>query len=244
MDEPDAKFVCLNVRDSAYLSGPSWDYHSYRDSNIENYILAAETLANRGYYVLRMGAKVNQELKSYHSKIIDYATNGMRNDFMDIFLGARCHFAISTGSGWDAIPEIFRRPIAYVNYGPAGFFPSFSEKNLGIIRHHVLEPENRELSLSEIFSNKVGFCLRTSDYERQNIRLLENTSEEIRDVVVEMDERLSGTWVGEKDDDFLQIKFWEMFQICTTPSCAGRHLHGQFKSRFGAQFLRNPKFLQ
>src|ERR1017187_3088803 len=44
-------FVCLIVRDSAYLESHqsgNWDYHNYRDSNIQNYVQAAEELANRG----------------------------------------------------------------------------------------------------------------------------------------------------------------------------------------------------
>ena len=52
-----AKFICLTVRDSAYLNRDKefslrdWSYHNYRDGNIENYVLAAEELARRGYYV-------------------------------------------------------------------------------------------------------------------------------------------------------------------------------------------------
>ena len=59
-----ARFVCLMVRDSAYMDvhkpGVDWGYHSYRDSNIRNFISAAEALAVRGYFVLRMGAKVRR----------------------------------------------------------------------------------------------------------------------------------------------------------------------------------------
>jgi len=94
-----APFVCLNVRDSSYLAAqlgngnPSlFKYHNYRDSDIQNYVLAAEELAERGYFVIRMGAKVNAAINSAHPKVIDYATNGMRSDFMDIYLGAKCFF--------------------------------------------------------------------------------------------------------------------------------------------------------
>jgi putative glycosyltransferase (TIGR04372 family) len=109
----------LTVRNSAYLTklykGASTDYHNYRDSNIKNYILAAEALAARGYFVIRMGATVSQPMMTEHSNIIDYAYNGMRSDFMDIYLGAKCSFCISTGTGLDAIPEMLRRPIVYVH---------------------------------------------------------------------------------------------------------------------------------
>ncbi len=38
-----------------------WSYHDYRNSNIKNYFFAAENLARRGYYVLRMGSS-NKEI--------------------------------------------------------------------------------------------------------------------------------------------------------------------------------------
>ena len=68
-------FVCLIVRDSAYLDSyqpTNWNYHNYRDSDINNYMLAAEELVQRGYYVIRMGVKVHQTIKPIHPNIIDY----------------------------------------------------------------------------------------------------------------------------------------------------------------------------
>ena len=54
-----------------------------------------------------MGAKVNKKMSYANSKIIDYATNNMRTDFLDIFLGSECLFWISTGSGIDNLSKCF-----------------------------------------------------------------------------------------------------------------------------------------
>jgi len=55
------KFVCLDVRDQAFLDHhfpeKTWHYHSLRNVELENFILAAEELTKRGYYVFRMGKK-------------------------------------------------------------------------------------------------------------------------------------------------------------------------------------------
>ena len=127
-----AKFVCLNVRDSVYnkttYPGRDWQFHDYRDCAIENYVAAAEELTRRGYYVFRMGVIVERPLISSNPMIIDYASNGMRSDFMDIFLGANCEFCISHGTGFDGVPYVFRRPILYVNAVPIGQLQTFSEK--------------------------------------------------------------------------------------------------------------------
>lgn len=245
---PGAKFVCLLVRDNAYLDAhlkgmkTDFSYHNYRDSDIQNYVLAAEELANRGYFVVRMGAKVREAIKTDHPRVIDYATNGMRSDFMDIYLGAKCNFCISVSSGYDAVPQIFRRTIVYVNMVPLGYLFTFKAQSLGITKHHFLEAQNRELTLAEIFTHGVGFCMRSSDYESKGIILIENTPEEIRDVVIEMVERLNGTWQAHEDDDVLQRKFWEIFPTdAKTPD--GKPLHGEIRARFGANFLRQNQDL-
>jgi len=121
----DKGFICLNIRDDLYNQSVSLIKKSYdaRNSEARTYVAAAETLAEMGYTVFRMGAIVKEPLVSTHSRVIDYATNGMRTKLLDIFLGAHCTFTISTGSGWDSVPTIFRRPIMFVNQLPV-FAPS------------------------------------------------------------------------------------------------------------------------
>lgn len=239
----DAPFVCLIVRDSAYLNAHQpgdWTYHNYRDSDVQNYVLAAKELADRGYFVIRMGAKVRESIKIDSPKVIDYATNGMRSDFMDVYLGEKCIFCISVGTGFDAVPYIFRRPIVYVNMVPLGYLFTFRRQFLGITKHHYSMQEKRELSLGEIFTYGVGFSPYTSNYLSNGIQLIENTPEEIRDVVVEMVERLSGAWRMHEDDEALQRKFWEIFRI-DGKDPDGKPLHGEIHARFGAHFLRNNR---
>jgi putative glycosyltransferase (TIGR04372 family) len=247
-----AQFVCLSVRDSAYLAAQlsngnpdPFNYHNYRDSNTKNYVLAAETLAERGYYVIRMGAIVHAAINSAHPKVIDYASNGMRTDFMDIYLGAKCAFCISVGTGFDAVPIIFRRPVAFVNVVPAGNLGTFSDQLLTIIKHHVDADSKRELSLSEIIAYNVAFSSFTLDFEAKGIDLLENTPEEIRDVAIEMVERVEGTWQPHSDDETFQERFWEIFPVDAINESNGRPHHGEIRGRFGSNFLRNnPEWLK
>ena len=243
-----AMFVCLNVRDSAYLDSHfaynDWNYHNFRDCDVQNSVLAAEELAERGYFVIRMGAKVLAAMNSPHPKVIDYATNGMRSDFMDIYLGAKCAFCISSGGGFDSIPIIFRRPVVYVNMSPIGVLSTFSDKFLAILKHHVDAGSNRELSLSEIVTNDIGYIQTTSDFESKGVVPTENTPEEIRDVVIEMAERLNGTWQAHQEDEVLQQRFWGIFPSDAIDVYKGNPLHGEIRARFGAAFLRNnPEWL-
>ncbi len=240
---PGTPFVCLNVRDSAYLDAfhkeKDWSYHNHRDSDIQNYVPAAEELANRGYSVIRMGVKVRKAMKTTHQRVIDYATNGMRSDFMDIYLGAKCEFCISVGSGFDAIPYVFRRPIVYVNVVPLGYLGTYSAQNLEITKHHFSKVLNKELTFREIFAHGVGFFLRSSDYIFHGVELIQNTPDEIRDASIEMAERLNGIWQPHEDDEALQKRFREIFSTYAVDAYPGKPIHGEIRSRMGTAFLRN-----
>ena len=236
-------FVCFLIRDSEYLDkqmpGSDWSYHSYRDCSIENFILAAEELVSRGYFVIRMGAKVGKGFPTENSRIIDYATNGMRTDFMDIYLGAKCSFCVSTGAGWDAVPSwLFRKPAVFTNLVPLGYIPTFRHDFIIISKKHIDLSTNQELSLSQIFNRGLGYCMSASEYEVQNVNLIENSQEEIRDAVLEMEERITGIRITNENDLHLQNRFWRLFPGNATDK-RGIQLHGKISASFGAKYLLN-----
>jgi len=253
----DAKFVCLIVRDSAYLDRyknqtlRDFSYHDYRDCDIDNFLLAAEELANRGYYVFRMGVKVNKPLKSNNPKIIDYANSQKKSSFMDIYLGANCTFCISTACGFDAIPVIFQKPVAFI-YMPFGSMQVQGKNDLILTKHHINKENKKDLTISEIFESKVVLIFDSEEYQNNNIELKENTPEEIKDLVTEMDERISGTWKETEEDLLLKKKFWNIFQNNMAKLNKKKNrskiiskmynlMCDAINSRFSANFLRNNK---
>ena len=243
----NAKFVCLMVRDEGYLNRYSeqensarWDYHNYRNGDINKYVMAAEELAARGYYVFRMGTNVKKLLKSSNNKIIDYANSATRSDFMDIYLGAKCSFCITSACGFDGIPVIFRRPIAYIVV-PIGLCFPISKNFLLLTKHHVNSLTQKELSISEIFSSNVGMAYSMKEFKDNNIELHENTSEEIRDLVIEMDDRIKEKWHETDEDILLQKSFWLIFEKCVNNLDPHPEQYGKIKAKFSAQYLRENK---
>ena len=241
-----APFVCLNVRDSSYLSKTypqgEWSYHDYRDSSIENYLLAANALTERGYYVFRMGAIVESPMPTSNPMIIDYASNGMRSEFLDIFLGAHCAFCISSGTGFDAIPYMFRRPIAYVNIVPVGICMTFSNRFILLFKDHYDISTGLRMSLRSIFSADVAFSMNTLDFRQKNIELRQNSSSQIQEAVVEMMDSLEGNLVDTKSSQAAQLRFRELFGSLVATSEIAQH--GQFKARYSAQELqKDPNWL-
>lgn len=236
----NSHFVCFHARDSAYLETvyPSynWRNHDYRNSSIRNYVPAAEELARRGYYMIRMGAIVKEPLNTTNPMIIDYATKH-RTDFLDIYLSAKCRFFIASGSGIDEVPTIFRRPVVYVNFIRFEYIHSWYPVYLTIPKKLWLRSEKRFLTFREIMESGIGRFGKEEyeQYEQLGIEIVENTPEEIIAVAKETDERLKGAWQTTEEDEGLQRRFWSLFEQS--------EVHGKIASRIGAEFLRQNREL-
>ena len=151
---------------------------------------------------------------------------------------------------------IFRRPVAYANSIPLEHAFTSTAKDLFIPKKLWLRKEHRFLTFREINSSGAGQFLRSEQYERLELEVIENTPEEITSLAVEMHERLDGTWQGTEEDDELQREFWAIFNrsgrsgtfdaelfINQTPGSWLGTLHGEIRSRIGTEFLRQNKAL-
>jgi putative glycosyltransferase (TIGR04372 family) len=231
-------YFCFHARDSAYLNAVynkrDWSYHNYRDSNIQNYVRAAEEMANRGYYAVRMGAKVKDPVYSSNTQVIDYASNGQRTDFNDIYLGSHCRFFLCSDGGMSVISEMFRIPAVYVNWPSILGISTWILKGLFIFKKFHLKNEKRYMTFSEIMNFEFGGRDTNEIFARLNLELIENTPEEIRAVTVEMDDRLNGIWQNSEEDEELQRRFWALF---------GPDKLKSPDVRIGAEYLRQNKGL-
>lgn len=192
--EPESKYVCLHVRDAAFLGeendGSKYLKHSTRNSSIENYKVAAETLADLGYSVFRMGSAVKETLDSSHPKVFDYATNGMRTEFLDIFLGAHCTFAVVTNSGWSHVPRIFGRPIIFVNSVPF-FQPNLATTKALFYPKRIVDTSNHQpLSLNSLVSRGVILQSNKFELESRGVILEDLSTQDLVDAVIEMVQRV------------------------------------------------------
>ena len=241
---PNEPFVCLIVRDNAYLKrhlkskdNEAYSYHNYRDCDIKNYLLTAEELTKKGYYVVRMGKIVKEALVSNNPMIIDYANSGKRTEFMDVYLGAKCDFCISSGLGWDAIPtHLFRKPCLFAPILPIGYFPTYASQTLLITKFHYSRQLKRNLTMIEIADLGLDLATNSNDFTDQNVDLIEPSPEDIWEAAQEMIEMVEGGGNYSEDDENLQNKFWELYPKKTHNTT---QLHGQLRARIGKSFLLN-----
>ncbi len=188
-------FACLLVRDSAYLKnlfGSSKDlsYHDYRDSDVSSYIKAAEWLASKGVWVLRMGKAMNEPIKSAHPMVVDYAFHDKKNDFMDVWLFANCNLCISTGSGPDMISDVYRRPTLFLNYIPIARLVSWSNA-LHTPKIMRWKDCNQKFTLSDYIQHAY---METGEYLNNNIDIVNLNPDQILESVKEMWERYLGNY--------------------------------------------------
>lgn len=226
-------FVCFHARDSKYLGAGS-EHLDYRNSDINNYLKAAEYLAEKGGHVIRMGAAVDKPLPhKRHSRIIDYALEN-RSDFMDVYLSAHCKFFLGNTAGIHGISMIFGIPVALANYIPIDVAP-YRKEDLFIQKKLWSEKEKRILSYQEIFRLGVELYWETDQYVKAGIRLIENAADEILELAREMNMRIDGNFEISDKDEELQKKFQSLFKPTN-------HSYGS-PARIGAFFLRTNEIL-
>jgi putative glycosyltransferase (TIGR04372 family) len=234
----DARFVCFHSRDNGYsaleVSPEQVRMYGCRNSRIETYLPAADMLAQKGYYALRLGVSTAQTFTPSHPNIIDYTMKG-RSDFMDIYLLAQCAFYLGDTCGLAEVPKIFRRPIVWVNMTTLEYAPTWSEQDIFIPQKCWLRAEDRLLTFREVIERRISRYEHCTDFDDAGVDLIPNTAEEILALALEMDARLNGTWVAAEEDEALQKQFWSFWQ----PS----DVNSEFKCRVGTQFLRDHQDL-
>lgn len=233
-----APWICIHNRDSAYLDkalGGQWAYHDYRDFSVYTMVSAAEELTIRGYYVIRIGSIASEKIISENAKFIDYTSSSLRSDFGDIYLGAECSAFISSDAGISCVPYIFHKPVSYVNYSATLLDHVIKRNNYPFIIKRLWHKKmNRFLSLREMFNAGLAGAAESHLFEKIGVDPICNTPEDIRDLAIEVDERLKGLWQSQPGDEALQQKFWEIYVQYSPSVC-----FGEIKSRIGSAFLRN-----
>ncbi|MDK9723652.1 MAG: TIGR04372 family glycosyltransferase [Sterolibacteriaceae bacterium MAG5] len=225
-------FICFHSRDAAYLEKfpGNWHYHDYRDSSIASLIPAMEKMVDRGYVAVRMGSAVKESLGPTRPGVIDYAGSPYRSDFMDIYLSSRCAFFLSTASGIMCPSLAFRRPQCFVSTAPVVTVLDIDSQSIFLPKLHWLKTENRYMTFCEIFATGASDFGRSVEYEKAGIELIPNTPDEIAAAVMELDNRLNGSWIPSREDEELQAQFWSLVPT--------KYFRGKVRSRIGAAFLR------
>jgi putative glycosyltransferase (TIGR04372 family) len=221
-----SRFICFNVRDSAYTSeryptDPEKNAsHDYRNPPIDSYVPSVKFLLECGYYVVHMGKVVIHPFPIEHPQFIPYAGSSLRSDFLDVFLYSQCVLAIQgSGSGIDTLASIFNKPLCTADVVP--------------LWHHLYTPCNTGLRvvvpalLEDIAGNRVLTASETAtmrysqsqDYKSAGIRIIPNTPEEILAATQFALHAMSPNKLNNQPSSKWNEKFWQQY-------CASMSQHG------------------
>lgn len=228
MGLPDgAWFVCVHARGAGYSPvDESNNYH--RNVDIDDYALAIDAIVARGGWCIRVGDPTMKPLTP-RPQVIDYAHSPYRSDRMDVILPARCRFFLGCASGLYAVSTLFGPPLVMVDVTPMSGVYAPGIRDLAIPQR-VRTADGRVLGLEEVMASDVANFRLGDEFAARGLVPTNVPPEEVRDVVVEMLDRLDGTAVYSEDDEARQAEFRALF----------REGHYGYKAggRVGRDFLR------
>jgi len=231
--DPNREHVCLLVRDDIYLGGlqgGGFADHDFRNADIATYAPAIEYLVSRGYNVFRMGVGGRARLTLDDPRFLDYAFSDLRSELLDVYLAATCRLFISTSTGLDAVAKTFRRPLAVTNLAQLG--DTHLTMNVRFIPKNVISREDGlPIPLSSQYRMGLQNLRGGDQYRDLGVEFVDNTAEEILDLVREADARIAGDWVDDPIDLESQRRFLELVP--------DRHKQGGVVGSIGSRFLQS-----
>ena len=161
-------------------------------------------------------------------RVIDYAHLDIKNDWMDVFLLAACRFHLGS-SGVFSVCGAFGVPVAMVNLAPIGASLMYGSHDIDIPELVRSDKDDRLLTFREVLDSPIGNFRYTNLYEEAGVTLVDNSPEDIRDLAIEMMDRLEGKDIYTDEDEQLQ-------EQCKTLMKPGNWSYGG-SSRIGRDFL-------
>ncbi|MDD5108740.1 MAG: TIGR04372 family glycosyltransferase [Candidatus Omnitrophica bacterium] len=220
----DDWFVCVHCRED----GCSGRIEPTRNADIHNYFPAMDDIVQRGGWVIRMGDKSMKQIPSMKG-VIDYPHLGIKSEWMDVFLCAASKFFLGSHSGLCHVANIFGVPVAIANSAHmAGVLP-YGAKDIAIPKLTWSDKENRYLHFKEVFDSALSHSCLSQLYESSQLRLVENSPEDIKKLAEEMFDRIEGKLNYAQVDEELQQRFKSLMN----PS----HFSYGSVSRIGRDFL-------
>ena len=235
-------FVCIALPEKSYYEMKMYKEHPVSESTDlfsalpawESHFQCIKSLNDAGLDVLRMGQLVENAISSNTCKIIDYASES-RSEFGDVWLLGNCKFVIAggmTGVYWPTsamnLPVVITDAYSMIS-------GNIGHRDLIIYQLAWSRSEKKLMPFSWIIAQGEGWGHKRSLIEG-DIEIVKNTADEITEVVLEMNQRLDGTWIESEEDRELQARFSAL--RASIPKW-----QVQPGVRIGAGFLRRYKHL-
>ena len=226
-------FVCVHNREGGYSPGDE-DWHSYRNCSIESYVTAMKEIVDAGGWCIRIGDPSMAPLPAMQHAI-DYAHHSIRSDWLDLYLLAHCRFFLGNTSGPFLVASIFNRPVVLANMTPIGATLPYGHRDLGIPKLIQHEGPAGNMSFSDMLESPSSTYQFSAQFAKDGLVVVDNSSDEVRELALEMIQTPGDEAVRMEDDDELQGKFKSLMRP--------HHISYGSESRVGRDFLRKYRRL-
>ena len=205
----DAAIVTINVREAGWFNEyrAADDSKDPKNADIETYFPAISFIIDKGYYVVRLGDKNMRPLTNVSPQLIDAPFHPDYTDLADPYFIASSVFFIGTASGPFVLADSFGIPKIATNM-PILETAWAWENDLYIFKKYYSKQLKRNLSFEEILLLPVPF--HTSELEKLNLELTNNTSEEIlaatKEMLLKIEKKLHYDKYDYLNNHFLKIQ--------------------------------------
>lgn len=205
------EYVCIFVRDGAYLQhqtgNSTYSFNDIRDMDINCFKSAEEYLAEKEIKTIRMGKIVSGPIDL--PNCIDYATE-YHCDLMDIYLSGTCKFYAGNLSGainmahFQGVPTVM---LGVVQIGGSNSY-SYRSDDIYVPKKVYSKRKKRFLCFTEMWDAEMAANAEILHYyQDQKLEFIECSQEEVRDAIIEMNEKIDGMYVEDEQEKELQKRY-------------------------------------
>jgi putative glycosyltransferase (TIGR04372 family) len=207
MGVPDgAWFVALHVRSAGYHREGRTGFQAHRNAETRSYLPAVREIVHRGGWVVRLGDRTMEPFPA-EPGLIDYARSRFKSDRMDVFLCGAARFFVGVASGMSYVPACFGVPAALTNW-VSNSLPMAGRDDLFLPKLIRRIADGRVLTFDEWFSRPVRDTSYAGDFLAAcGLEAVDNTPDELRELVAEMLDRLDGTAADTPADEARRAAF-------------------------------------
>ncbi|MCX7181042.1 MAG: TIGR04372 family glycosyltransferase [Proteobacteria bacterium] len=199
MGVPDgAWYVCVHAREAGF-SPVDEELHGHRNSHIENTMPAMQEIVRRGGWAIRIGDPTMHPLPPARD-VIDYAHYPLKSDRLDVVLCAKARFLLGNTSGVASLSSVFGVPGALTNMIPVSSL-GFSKGDISIPKLIRSKRLDRYVRLDELLGSEAANYQYAALYEAHGLQVIENSPDDIHDLVCEMLDCLDGRFEVSREDE-------------------------------------------
>lgn len=201
---PGAWYVCFHNREGGY-SPLDEVIHAHRNARISNYQAAMAYVVAQGGWCIRMGDPSMEKLPPL-PQVIDYAHHPLRSGRADLLLCASCRFFVGSSSGLWNLSSVFGVRSALANMIPVSTL-GYAVGDLSIPKLLQRDGAADAMHFKDVFESGLANLRTASAYRAASVRVIENSSDDILELVTEMHAEVSGNAASSTEETQSQAAF-------------------------------------